>query len=100
VTEASGAAFDPWSVVTTKQAEIAQRFLADRELDELLAIKNSGEQAALPADAASAWRERLVRAIGAVDQTVSSSRLPVEPADESVAAVESWLRQVRRARWD
>lgn len=76
------------------------RHLAPTELDELLAIKKSGEQAALPAELASAWRERLVRAIAGVDQAVASSTLPPEPSDESVAAVDSWLRTMRRARWD
>ena len=75
------------------------RSLAPPELDELLAIKRSGETSQLAPDHAEVWRVRLVDAIAAVDAAVAASPLPAEPPDDAIAAVDSWLRDVRRARW-
>jgi uncharacterized protein len=69
------------------------------ELDELLAIKRTGELSELAPEHASAWRARLVAAIAAVDAAWPTSVLPPEPPAEAIAAVERWLVDVRRRCW-
>jgi predicted nucleotidyltransferase len=70
-----------------------------REIDELLAIKRTGEKQELDAVHAQAWRVRLVAAIDAVDAAWPKSILPEHPPVEAVNAVEGWLREVRRQFW-
>ena len=70
-----------------------------REIDELLAIKRSGERQELEQAHAQAWRARLVTAIDAIDTAWSSSVLPPDPPAETVDAVDAWLRDVRRKFW-
>ena len=70
-----------------------------REIDELLAIKRTGEKQELDAAHAQAWRTRLVAAIDAVDAAWPTSILPEHPPVEAVNAVEGWLREVRRQFW-
>lgn len=70
-----------------------------REIDELLAIKRTGEKQELDAAHALAWRTRLVAAIDAVDAAWPTSVLPEHPPVEAVAALEAWLRDVRRKFW-
>lgn len=67
--------------------------------DELLERKRSGERAALAPEEAAAWRGRLAAAIAAVDAAVEGSVLPPEPPEPAVAALEAWLRDVRRRCW-
>jgi uncharacterized protein len=69
------------------------------EIEELLVIKRVGERQQLEADHAAAWRGKLVAAIAAVHAAVASSVLPAEPPDEALAAVERWLRDVRKRSW-
>lgn len=69
------------------------------EIDELLAIKRAGEQQALAAEQAQAWRVRLVTAIDAVDAAWPTSILPAHPPPAAVDAVDGWLRDVRRRFW-
>jgi predicted nucleotidyltransferase len=71
-----------------------------REIDELLAIKRSGERSELAADHARAWRGHLVDAIAAVDTAARASSLPYAPPESAVAGVDAWLRTVRRRFWD
>ena len=66
-------------------------------IDELLAIKRTGEKSPLPPDVAAQWRARLDSAIGAIDP--SSSMLPEEPPADAIAAADAWLRELRRTRW-
>jgi predicted nucleotidyltransferase len=49
---------------------------------------------------ASVWRIRLAAAIEAVNAAWASSVLPVDPPRDAVAALDTWLREVRRASWD
>ena len=67
------------------------------EIDELLEIKRRGEQSQLASERADLWKGRLRTAIDAVD--ADGSRLPAEPTDDAVAAVDAWLRDVRRRLW-
>ena len=66
-------------------------------LDELLAIKRTGERSPLSPDTAAAWRARLEAAIAAIDPETST--LPAEPPDDALAAADTWLRELRRNRW-
>jgi len=68
-------------------------------IEELLAIKRAGEHQALDLAQAQAWRSQLVAAIDAVDAAWRTSVLPEHPPVEAVAAVEAWLRDVRRKFW-
>ncbi len=70
-----------------------------REIEELVAIKRSGEKAELEPSHAAAWRARLAAAIEAVDAAVATSVLPAEPTEAAQAAVERWLVDVRRRYW-
>jgi predicted nucleotidyltransferase len=69
------------------------------EVGELLEMKRRGERQELATDRAQAWRERLAAAIAAVDAAVATSVLPPEPPAPAVAALEAWLRDVRRRHW-
>lgn len=68
-------------------------------LDELLEMKRLGERQELAPDRAPAWRARLAEAIAAVDAAVATSALPPEPPAAAVAALEAWVRDVRRRCW-
>jgi len=61
-----------------------------------------GEQRSAPEPlrAEPAWCGRLRAAIEAVDATVASSVLPAEAPPAAVAAVDSWLRDVRKRFWE
>jgi hypothetical protein len=76
------------------------RELVPRELDELLAIKRQGEREQLEPAHAAEWRTRLVAAIDAVDAGWPSSVLPPDPPPAALAALDAWLRDVRRRFWD
>jgi predicted nucleotidyltransferase len=69
------------------------------EISELLAIKQQGEKQQLEPEHASAWRGRLVSAIDAIDKTWMPSVLPTDPPPEAIAALDAWLREVRKTRW-
>ena len=58
-----------------------------------------GEQRSAPR-AAPRGVGRLRAAIEAVDATVASSVLPAEAPPAAVAAVDSWLRDVRKRFWE
>lgn len=70
-----------------------------REIDELLAIKRTGERQALTAEQVAAWRPRLIAAIDAIDKAWPTSVLPPDPTPESVTALDTWLRDVRKRHW-
>lgn len=69
------------------------------EIGELLAIKQRGERQELDAEQALTWRSRLVTAIDAVDAAWPTSVLPPDAPPDAIAAVDAWLREVRRSRW-
>jgi uncharacterized protein len=80
--------------------DIAQ--LADfvpAEIGELVAIKRQAERQELEPAHAEAWRGRLVAAIAEVDAAAATSILPAEPPAEAIAAIDSWLRDVRKRSW-
>lgn len=69
------------------------------DIGELLAIKQRGERSELEPDQVASWRGRLVAAIDAVDAAWPASVLPIDAPPAAVAAVDAWLREVRRASW-
>jgi hypothetical protein len=69
------------------------------EIGELLAIKQRGERQQLEPEHAKAWRVRLVAAIDAVDAAWPTSVLPTDAPPAAVAAVDAWLRDVRKKFW-
>lgn len=72
---------------------------APAHVEELFAIKRSGEQSQLPAEQAAAWRGELVKAIATVDDFLDKSILPIEPSARAVGEADEWLRSVRRHYW-
>lgn len=83
--------------MTTDVARLAD-FVPD-EIDELLAIKQRGERQELDPEHAKAWRARLVAAIDAIDRAWPSSVLPEDAPPNAIAALDAWLRAVRRLHW-
>lgn len=69
------------------------------EIGELLEIKQRGERQQLEPEHAKVWRVRLAAAIDAIDSAWPTSVLPTEPPPEAIAALDGWLREVRRAHW-
>jgi len=69
------------------------------EIEELLAIKRTGERQQLEPDQVSAWRPRLQGAIAAIDGAWPTSVLPPDPPPEAVTALDAWLRDVRKRHW-
>jgi len=70
-----------------------------REIDELIAIKRLAEKQQLDADQVAAWRPRLAAAIEAVDSSWPTSVLPTDAPPEAIAALDAWLREIRRKHW-
>jgi uncharacterized protein len=66
---------------------------------ELIAVKQRGEKVALAGDELERWRGELIRVLAALDEAVTRSPLPDEPAPKAVAALDDWLLEVRRAEW-
>jgi predicted nucleotidyltransferase len=69
------------------------------EIDELIAIKRTAERQELSAAQAAQWRARLAAAIAAVDADAATSVLPLDPPPAAVAAIDAWLRDVRKRFW-
>jgi predicted nucleotidyltransferase len=69
------------------------------EIAELIEVKQRAEREVLSADQVAAWRSRLTAAIEAVDAAAATSVLPAEPPDDAVAAIDAWLRAVRKRSW-
>jgi uncharacterized protein len=68
-------------------------------IDELLAIKRTGEKSPLPPDVAASWRAKLVGTIEGIEAGYPGSVLPDEPPAEALAAADAWLREIRHAHW-
>lgn len=83
--------------VVTDVARLAA-FVPD-EIAALIDIKRQAERQELPPEQVAVWRDRLSAAIAAVDAAVPVSELPPEPSSEAIAAVDRWLRDVRRRCW-
>lgn len=69
------------------------------DITDLKARKQSGERATLSTDELGHWRGELDRAMHELDRAVGTSVLPDEPSSASIAAIEAWLRDVRKELW-
>jgi uncharacterized protein len=69
------------------------------EIDELLAIKRTGERQQLEPEHAKEWRSRLTAVIDGIDGAWPRSVLPPDPLPETISALDAWLRDVRRRYW-
>jgi predicted nucleotidyltransferase len=96
-TAATGRCLLARGVLETDVARLGE--FVPAEITELLEIKRRGEQSPLEAVHAAGWRTKLAAAIAAVDAAAQTSVLPSEPPPAAVAAVDTWLREVRRQRW-
>ncbi|MEO8842323.1 MAG: nucleotidyltransferase domain-containing protein [Kofleriaceae bacterium] len=97
-TAATGRCLLERGVLETDVARLAD--FIPSEIAELMAIKRVGERQVLEPAHAVAWRARLAAAIEAATSAWPSSLLPVDPPPDAVAALDTWLRQLRRASWD
>jgi uncharacterized protein len=96
-TAATGRCLMTRGELVTDVARLAEFIPAS--ISELLAIKRQGEKQQLDAEHAQAWRARLVAAIDAIDSAWTASVLPTDAPPEAIAAVDSWLRDVRKTLW-
>ena len=69
------------------------------EARELIAIKQRGEKTALAGDELARWRGEMDRVLAGLDAAAEGSRLPEEPPQRAVAALDGWLLEVRQAEW-
>ncbi|HLL21309.1 MAG TPA: nucleotidyltransferase domain-containing protein, partial [Kofleriaceae bacterium] len=77
--------------------DVAQlRDYVPAEIEELLAIKRTGEKQELEASHAAAWRTRLADAVEGVSAAWPTSCLPEHPVPKAIDAASSWLIDVRR----
>lgn len=67
-------------------------------LEELLEIKRTGERAPLPEPVARRWMAEAGRALDVVDAALERSPLPEEAPNRD--AMETWLVELRRRRFD
>lgn len=96
-TAASGRHLLAHGQVVTDVARLAP--FVPAEIGELIAIKRTAEREELTAAQATEWRARLTAAIAAVDEDAARSPLPADPPPASVAAIDDWLRDVRKRSW-
>lgn len=69
------------------------------EARELVAIKQSGERAALSATEASRFRETVDRAMAMLEEAKPNSVLPEAPSDGAFRALSNWLIELRRLKF-
>lgn len=69
------------------------------DVGELVARKRTGERVALTGDELTRWLGELTAAVADLDRAVATSVLPPEPPADAVAALDAWLRDLRRAHW-
>jgi predicted nucleotidyltransferase len=67
---------------------------------ELIAAKRAGERVALAPPTWAHWRGELDRALATLDAARRESPLPAEPPDDARDALETWLVDLRRERFD
>ncbi|MDB4957318.1 MAG: hypothetical protein JWO36_4887 [Myxococcales bacterium] len=73
--------------------------LVPAETSELVAIKASGERELLEPDYAATWNPRLAAAVEVIDKAWPTATVPIDPPAPAIAALDAWLRDVRRDRW-
>jgi predicted nucleotidyltransferase len=63
---------------------------------DLIAAKRAGERAPMTPDAWAHWRAELDRALATLEAAMRASKLPAEPPEQAILAIEAWLVQLRR----
>jgi predicted nucleotidyltransferase len=67
---------------------------------ELIALKRAGERVPLDPGVWARWRQELDRAFQVLEGARSDSPLPEEPPGNAARALEEWLVELRRQRFD
>ncbi|WP_208719336.1 nucleotidyltransferase domain-containing protein [Corallococcus sicarius] len=70
------------------------------EAHALVEQKLRGERSELPEALSERWRSEVARAFAVLDAAEGASVLPLEPPAPAVAALEAWLLDVRRQRFE
>ncbi|MBL8923295.1 MAG: nucleotidyltransferase domain-containing protein [Myxococcaceae bacterium] len=65
----------------------------------LVEAKTKGEQAPLPTELSTLWRERTRHLFTKLDEARDASELPAEAPVKAVQALDAWLLELRRAQW-
>jgi predicted nucleotidyltransferase len=66
---------------------------------ELIAIKQAGEKTPLDGAALERWRGEMTRMMAMLGTAREGSVLPEDAPETAVAAIDAWLREVRRELW-
>lgn len=98
-TAATGRHLLAHGTVVTDVARLRGFVPQEQEIDELIEVKQRAERQALTAEQVAVWRPRLVAAIAAIDAAAPTSALPPDPPPAAVAALDTWLRDVRKRSW-
>jgi len=96
-TAATGRAALAHGEIVTDVAQLAA--FVPPEISQLIEVKRRAERQLLDDAQVAAWRVRLAAAVQAVDAATATSPLPVDPPDAAVAAIDAWLRGVRKRFW-
>lgn len=83
--------------LVTDLTALAPRYGPD--VAELIARKQTGERAALDGAELARWRAVMLDVLVELDGAVATSVLPAEPPAAAVAALDEWLRAVRKDCW-
>ncbi|MFP2905653.1 DNA polymerase beta superfamily protein [Pyxidicoccus sp. 3LFB2] len=70
------------------------------EAHALVEQKRRGEKSELPDELSRKWRAEVARSFEVLDAAVPASVLPEEPPGEAVDALEAWMLDLRRRRFD
>ncbi|QSQ16910.1 nucleotidyltransferase domain-containing protein [Myxococcus landrumensis] len=70
------------------------------EAHELVAQKQRGEKSELPDALSEKWRAEVTRSFEVLDAALGASVLPEEPPSAAVEALEAWMLDLRRRRFD
>ena len=68
------------------------------DIADLRQRKQTGERATLTTEELEPWKLELERAVRDLEIAVSTSMLPVEPPPAAVAALDDWLRDLRKVK--
>ena len=70
------------------------------EAHALVEQKTRGEKSELPDELSKKWRAEVARSFEVLDAAMPESVLPEDPPGEAVDALEAWMLDLRRRRFD
>lgn len=70
------------------------------EAHALVEQKRRGEKSELPDELSRKWRAEVARSFEVLDAALPESVLPEDPPEEAVLALEAWMLDLRRRRFD